>query len=104
MRLNQLPNMIENNSFKFEEFKPSTNKNLRVGQNIFESINKNDILLHHPFESFFPVVDFLAQAANDPNVIAIKQTLYRRTVSPIVDALIKAAQNKRSNRSNRVKS
>tara|TARA_B100000674_G_scaffold499377_1_gene544668 strand:- start:6551 stop:8626 length:2076 start_codon:yes stop_codon:yes gene_type:complete len=94
MRLNQLPNMIENNSFKFEEFKPSTNKNLRVGQNIFESINRNDILLHHPFESFFPVVDFLAQAANDPNVIAIKQTLYRTGPdSPIVDALIKAAQN-----------
>ena len=106
MRLNQLPNMIENNSFKFEEFKPSTNKNLRAGQNIFESINENDILLHHPFESFFPVVDFLAQAANDPNVIAIKQTLYRTGPdSPIVDALIKAStKRKRSNRSNRVKS
>ena len=94
MRLNQLPNMIENKSLKFKEFKPSTNKKLRTGQNIFESINGNDILLHHPFESFFPVVDFLVQAANDPNVIAIKQTLYRTGPdSPIVNALIKAAQN-----------
>ena len=94
MRLNQLPNMIDNHSLKFEEFKPSTNKSLRAGQNIFESINENDILLHHPFESFFPVVDFLVQAAHDPNVIAIKQTLYRTGPdSPIVNALIKAAQN-----------
>ena len=94
MRLNQLPNMIENSSFKFEEFKPSTNKGLRAGRKIFDSINDNDILLHHPFESFLPVVDFLIQAANDPNVIAIKQTLYRTGPdSPIVNALIKAAQN-----------
>ena len=94
MRLNQLPNMIEKNSVKFEEFKSGTKKNLGAGQNVFKAINKNDILLHHPFESFSPVVDFLVQAANDPSVIAIKQTLYRTGPdSPIVNALIEAAQN-----------
>jgi polyphosphate kinase len=77
-------------------FTPQTPPGLRTrrGEDLFSSIGKRDILLHHPFDSFDPVVEFVASAAKDPKVLAIKQTLYRITAdSPITRALMQAAEN-----------
>ena len=74
-------------------FTPRIPPVLHPGSDIFYAIQQGDILLHHPFDSFNPVVDFIRTAATDPNVLAIKQTLYRvGSHSPIVGALLKAAE------------
>ena len=75
-------------------FTPVIPKLLQNAENIFSVVGKQDVLLMHPFESFTPVIDLLRQAAKDPSVLAIKQTLYRSGAnSEIVDALVEAARN-----------
>ena len=60
---------------------------------MFKVLRKNDVLLHHPYQSFKPVIDFIQQAAADPSVVAIKQTVYRTGVdSELMEALIAAAR------------
>ena len=94
VRLMQVPDWVDRPDMKFRPFAPGTPKPLAKGANIFDSIRKNDILLHHPYQSFAPVIEFLSQAATDPAVVAIKMTVYRTgTDSVLMESLIRAAQN-----------
>lgn len=75
-------------------FHPQLPKNLNMDRDLFEQIREGDILLHHPYETFDPVVNFIRHAAKDPDVLAIKQTLYRvSSHSPIIASLAQAAEN-----------
>ena len=79
---------------RFEALKPQVPAELLDAEDLWQRIRESDVLLHHPFESFDPVVSFISGAANDPQVLAIKQTLYRVSGnSPIVAALARAAEN-----------
>ena len=80
--------------FKYEKYIPQPVKELNHDEDIFTQIRRQDIVLHHPYQTFDPVVDFVRQASKDPNVLAIKQTLYRVSGnSPIIASLAAAAEN-----------
>ncbi|MFC5743521.1 polyphosphate kinase 1 [Dyella tabacisoli] len=92
-RLFGLSSKTERAQLHYPPFTPSIPKVLKKAEDLFQVIAKQDVLLLHPYESFAPVVDLLRQAAKDPNVLAIKQTLYRSGAnSEIVDALVDAAR------------
>ncbi|HET7775990.1 MAG TPA: polyphosphate kinase 1, partial [Azospira sp.] len=94
VRLMQIPDQVDRPDLKFAPFPPGMPKTLEKRTSIFASIRKNDILLHHPYQSFTPVIDLLNQAATDPAVVAIKMTVYRTgTDSVLMESLIRAAEN-----------
>ncbi|MBY4678648.1 polyphosphate kinase 1 [Marinobacterium arenosum] len=93
-RLMAVRDLVERNDLRWKPFSPGVPGKLKAEKNIFTALKQSDQLLHHPFQSFGPVVDLLRQAAKDPNVVAIKQTLYRTGVnSDIVNALVEAARS-----------
>jgi len=90
-RVVQVYDLVQRPELKYPPFNPRT---LRDSEGIFQIAGKGDVLLHHPFDAFTAVLDLIRQAAVDPQVLAIKQTLYRTGKdSLIVDALILAARN-----------
>ena len=92
-RLSAVCDIVDRPDLKYPGFTPSLPDEFAAKKNIFEVIRRREVLLHHPFQSFLPVVDFLKTAARDPKVLAIKQTLYRTgPESAVVDALVDAAQ------------
>ena len=94
VRLNQLIDQADGETLRFPRFEPRwPEKHLPHGTPIFERLREGDVLLHHPFESFEPVVQFLREAVADPDVLAIKQTIYRTgSESVLMDLLIDAAR------------
>ena len=92
-RLSQACDLVERSDLKYPSFTAGFPQTFSHNVNLFAQIRQGDILLHHPYQSFVPVIDFVRQAAKDPKVLAIKQTLYRTGPdSPIVDNLVKAAR------------
>jgi polyphosphate kinase len=91
-RMMALYDLVDRPELKYSAFTPSVPDRLKVGGDLFSAMRAGDLLLHHPFQGFGPVTDFVKQAANDPQVLAIKQTLYRvGSDSAIVAALVEAA-------------
>jgi polyphosphate kinase len=94
MRLRNFENMVPRGDLKFKNFIPYVRPPLNKPDSIFKILSREDIMLHHPYDSFTPVVEFIEQAARDPQVFAIKQTLYRTSGdSPIIKALKEASMN-----------
>jgi polyphosphate kinase len=93
VRLNELVDYASRPEWRFQPFVPKLSVTLADGD-LFGAIAQKDILLHHPFQSFQPVIDFIRTAAHDPHVVAVKQTIYRTGMnSELMEALIMAAHN-----------
>jgi polyphosphate kinase len=93
-RLLAIPDLIDRPELKYPAFTPRLPKIGKPEVDFFAALKERDVLVHHPFDSFAPVLEFLRAAARDPNVLAIKQTLYRTGAkSGVVDALMEAAKN-----------
>jgi polyphosphate kinase len=93
-RLEAIYDLAQRPDLKYPIFTPGLPRRVAGSTDLLAVIRQKDVLLHHPFHSFGPVLDFLRGAASDPRVLAIKQTLYRTgNESPIVDALVNAAQS-----------
>ena len=93
VRLMSIPEQVNRSDLEYAPFTPGLPKALAKGRDLFETIRKGDVLLHRPFQSFAPVIEFIRQAARDPQVVAIKQTVYRTgTDSVIMQTLIDAAR------------
>ncbi|MDD9891217.1 MAG: polyphosphate kinase 1, partial [Gammaproteobacteria bacterium] len=93
-RLMAVTSMVERPELLFPKFSPGNPKALEEGSDIFAAVHKDDQLLLHPYESFTPIIDWVRQAAKDPQVLSIKQTLYRTNESSeLVEALTEAARN-----------
>ena len=92
MRLMEIPDLVDRPGLKYAGFTPRIPRRIQRAADMFAVIREGDVLLHHPFDSFAPVIDFLRQAASDPDVVAIRQTLYRTGAdSAVVKALVDAA-------------
>jgi polyphosphate kinase len=93
VRLMQIPDLVDIPALKYHPFTPKISQELVKQKDIFKSIRKGDILLHHPYQSFDTVLEFIKQASEDPQVLAIKQTFYRTSSdSLLMQYLIEAAQ------------
>jgi polyphosphate kinase len=92
-RLREVPDRVDRPDLKFPPFQPGLPAPLEERSDLFDLLKKQDILLHHPYQSFMPVIDFIRTTAADPNVIAIKQTVYRTgTDSELMEILVDAAR------------
>ena len=93
VRLAEILDKVERSELKFERFSPGIPNALRRRPQIFDAMRRGDVLLHHPYQSFAPVVDFIEQAVHDPQVVAIKMTIYRTgPESELMETLIAAAR------------
>jgi polyphosphate kinase len=93
VRLMSVPDRVERPDLKYAPFQPGLPKAITKRPQIFDVMRREDVLLHHPFQSFAPVIQMLEQAADDPNVLAIKMTVYRTgTDSVLLQHLLRAAQ------------
>ena len=93
VRLMSVPDRVDRPDLKFVSFQPSLPKSFTKRYNVFDAVRHQDILLHHPYQSFEPVIQLLQQAADDPDVVAIRMTVYRTgTDSVLMQHLLRAAQ------------